>query len=82
MPWELHALANSSPAPSYSAAPIRLLVQKVTALAGISLMNGGARTQISHVCLRVAVKVPWRRTWQPTPVFLPEKSHGQRSLAG
>ena len=27
-------------------------------------------------------KMPWRRAWQPTPVFLPEKSHGQRSLAG
>ena len=27
-------------------------------------------------------KVPWRRKRQPTPVFLPEKSHGQRSLAG
>ena len=25
--------------------------------------------------------IPWRRTWQPTPVLLPEKSHGQRSLA-
>ena len=23
-------------------------------------------------------KVPWRRNWQPTPVFLPGKSHGQR----
>ena len=23
----------------------------------------------------------WRRKWQPTPVFLPEESHGQRSLA-
>lgn len=27
-------------------------------------------------------KIPWRRKWQPTPVFLPEKSHGQRSLVG
>ena len=27
-------------------------------------------------------KIPWRRKWQPTPVFLPEKSHRQRSLAG
>ena len=27
-------------------------------------------------------KFPWRRAWQPTPVFLPGKSHGQRSLAG
>ena len=24
----------------------------------------------------------WSRKWQPTPVFLPGKSHGQRSLAG
>ena len=27
-------------------------------------------------------KIPWRRRWKSTPVFLPEKSHGQRSLAG
>ena len=25
---------------------------------------------------------PWRRKWQPTSVFLPEKSHGQSSIAG
>ena len=30
-------------------------------------------------CIR---KIPWRRAWQPTPVFLPRESHGQRSLAG
>ena len=22
-------------------------------------------------------KIPWRKKWQPTPVFLPEESHGQ-----
>ena len=27
-------------------------------------------------------KMPWRRKWQPTPVLLPGKSHGQRILAG
>ena len=27
-------------------------------------------------------KIPWRRAQQPTPVFLPGNSHGQRSLAG
>ena len=27
-------------------------------------------------------KIPWRRAWQPNPVFLPAESHGQRSLAG
>ena len=27
-------------------------------------------------------KIPWRRAWQPTPVFLPGECSGQRSLAG
>ena len=27
-------------------------------------------------------KIPWRRAWKLTPVFLPGESHGQRSLAG
>ena len=27
-------------------------------------------------------KILWRRAWQPTPVFLPGESHGQRSLEG
>ena len=27
-------------------------------------------------------KIPWRRAWQLTPVFLPGESHGQRSLVG
>ena len=27
-------------------------------------------------------KIPWRRKWQPIPVFLLGESHGQRSLAG
>ena len=26
--------------------------------------------------------IPWRREWQPTPVFLSEEFHGQRNLAG
>ena len=27
-------------------------------------------------------KIPWRRKWQTTPVFLPGEFHGQRNLAG
>ena len=27
-------------------------------------------------------KIPWRKEWLPTPVFLPGESQGQRSLAG
>ena len=32
--------------------------------------------------LSLSQKIPRIRTWQPTPVFLPGKSHGHRSLAG
>ena len=35
-----------------------------------------------HITMDTSVPTPWRREWQPTPVFLPGKSHGQRSLAG
>ena len=27
-------------------------------------------------------EIPWRRAWQPTPIFLLGESHGERSLAG
>ena len=29
-----------------------------------------------------AGEMPWRRAWQPTPVFLPGDSHGQKSPVG
>ena len=40
------------------------------------------RSHRRHGCHPWAGKSPWRRKRQPTPVFLPEKSHGQRSLVG
>ena len=53
---------------------------------------GGARGKRTRLPVQVDVRdvalipgsgrVPWRRKWQPTPVFLPGESHGQRSLAG
>ena len=27
-------------------------------------------------------EIPWKRAWQPSPVFLPREFHGQRNLAG
>ena len=32
--------------------------------------------------IRWVGKIPWKRSWQPTPVFLPGESHGQRRLVG
>ena len=32
--------------------------------------------------LRWVRKIPWKREWEPIPVFLPEESNGQRILAG
>ena len=34
------------------------------------------------VGLILVVKTPWRRKWQPSPIFFPGESHGQRSLTG
>ena len=34
------------------------------------------------VGLVLVVKTPWRRKWQPSPIFFPGESHRRRSLAG
>ena len=40
-----------------------------------------ATQKMKETCVRSwARKIPWSRNWQPTPVIVPEKSHGQRSL--
>ena len=35
-----------------------------------------------HLKFYLELFISWKRKWQPTPVFLPGKSHGQRSVAG
>ena len=50
----------------------------------VSLMPWGVRNlplvQVWSQVWSLAQEDPWRRKWQPAPVFLPGKSHGQRSL--
>ena len=46
---------------------------------GISELNGQEWVNLSQV---IVISTPWRRKWQPTPVFLHGKPHGQRRLAG
>ena len=49
--------------------------------------DGSGRKSVCLQCRRPGFdpwvgKIPWRSKWQPTPVLLLGKSHGQRSLAG
>ena len=41
--------------------------------------NAGDKRLVFHPWVG---KIPWKRAWQPSPVFLLGESHGQRSLAG
>ena len=77
---------------SFSLAPFNFIFH--TAPRGIFLKNlitssrffrgfpGGSDSKESAFCVGPWVgKIPWRKAWQPTPVFLPGESHGQRNLA-
>ena len=41
--------------------------------------NAGATGDVGLI---LVVKTPWRRKWQPSPIFFPGESHGQRSVVG
>ena len=65
------------------------LVEKISALfcvvSGSSVVKNPSASagDVRDVALVPWIgKIPWRRRWQSAPVFLPGKSHGQRSLAG
>ena len=52
---------------------------------GLDFLGGSDSKSVCLQCRRPGFdpqvgKIPWRRKWQPTPVLLPGKSHGQRSL--
>ena len=55
------------------ASPVALAVKNPPANAG-DIKRGGFDSWVR--------KIPWRRKQQPTPLFLPRESLGQRSLAG
>ena len=44
--------------------------------------NPPANAEVRDAGLILGGEDPWRRAQQPTPVFLPGESHGQRSLVG
>ena len=77
--WAEAALRAAKPYPSF------LPPRSIPGYHGLPWWLSGKR-----ICLQCRAhrlnswvrKIPWRRKWQPTPVFLPGKSQGQRSLAG
>ena len=79
-------MCSKSPRVSYPTA-FRLLKYDMTS----EVFPGGSVVKKIHLqcrrCQRCGFnpwvrKIPWRRAWQPTPVFLPGESHEQRSLVG
>ena len=62
-----------------------MIIHQTTHLFGLPCGCGGKEPTCQ--CRRCGFNpwlrnIPRRRKWQPTPVFLPEKSHGQKSLVG
>ena len=56
-------------------------LSKVALVVKNPLTSAGSLSRCGLDLWRVG-KMSWRRARQPTPVFLPEESHGQRNLAG
>ena len=45
--------------------------------------DGNEFAAVQKTCIwSLGQKIPWRRKWQPSPVFLPVKFHGRRTLVG
>ena len=58
-----------------------LLILSFYGFPGGSMVKNLPATQETQV-RSLGREDPWRRKWQPTQVFLPGESHGQRSLVG
>ena len=76
---------------SYSFSPFAIFSFKFISHSAFLGLTGSAsgkelacqcRRHKRHVFKPCIRKIPWRRTWQPTPLFLPGEFHGQRSLVG
>ena len=80
-----HKRENLGPTPTplpYVKHKLYAKLQKLDLLGGSVVKNPptNAGDVGSVPGLEIPPKIPWKRKWQPTPVFLPGKSHGQRSL--
>ena len=92
LPSQFHALAFIP----FKIITLTFIKQMPYARAVLNIFNGGKNIPHKHFPGSTsgkdptcqcgfdpwAGKIPWRRAWQPTPVFLPGESHGERSLVG
>ena len=58
------------------------IAPQISSLAGGGVGVASAGSQALFSLLRAFIHIWWRRQWHPTPVLLPGKSHGWRSLVG
>jgi len=56
--------------------------RNLTGISCIAGRNSFPYIYILFIHIYILIHIYWGRKWQPTPIFLPGKSHGQRSLAG
>ena len=85
-----HVCSNSCPLNCRCYSNISSSVAHFSCLTYIGFPGGTSCKEPTSLCRRHKKcgfdpwvgKISWRRSWQPTPVFLPGKSHGQRWLVG
>ena len=82
VPTDLHY--NVFTLPAFSAAAHKAHIHLGVSADVLGLPGGSvAKDPLQVTKFRsLGTEIPWRREWQPTPVFLPGKSHGQRGLEG
>ena len=70
--------------------PLQALSSRLSIRTSLGFPGGTSSKESAYRCSRHercgfdpwVRKIPWRRKWQPTPVSLPGKCYGQRSLVG
>ena len=61
---------------------MKVKVESVKAGLKLNIQRAKMKASSPIIPWQINVETPWRRKWQPTPVFLPGKFHGQRNVAG
>ena len=85
--WEMWAqsLGQEHPMEEGMATHSSILASRIPWTEALGRLQSMGSQRVGHdwaTSLSLFIFMHWRRKWQPTPVFLPGESHGQRRLAG